>query len=152
MDHGPKLRVGLLLDSALKAFQAEIVEKVQASAFAQLLLVIDDRGVQTSGLVRADNRRRPLLLDLYQYLDRRQFDRPTNPLRATGDTKVLREIPTIVPRQNRSDTIAEIRSHRLDVLLYLGDRRLARAALSLARFGAWSLRTGDDARGFDDTK
>ncbi len=57
-----------------------------------------------------------------------------------------------MPRQNKSDTIAEIRSHKLDVLLYLGEHRLARAALSLAHFGVWSLRTGDDASGFDDTK
>jgi hypothetical protein len=152
MDHRPKLRVGLLLDSALKAFQGEIVEKVQSSEFAQLLLVIDDRGARTSGLVRADHRRRPLLLDLYQRLDRRQFDRPTNPLRATEDTTVLRQIPTIVPRQNRADTIAEIRSHELDVLLYLGGHRLASAARSLARFGVWSLRTGEDASGFDDAR
>ena len=38
------------------------------------------------------------------------------------------------------------------MLLYLGGQRLARAAHSLARFGVWSLRTGDDASGLDDTR
>src|SRR5947208_3322145 len=150
MGSKPKLRVGLLLDSALKAFQAEIVENIQSSAFAQLQLIIDDRGVSTSRLVRADHRRPPLLLQLYKRLDRRQFDRRSNPLRATERTDLLQTIPTIVTRQSGSNLIADIGSHRLDVLLYLGGHRLARAAHSLAQFGAWSLRTGDDARGLDE--
>jgi hypothetical protein len=149
VDQKPKLRVGLLLDSTLRAFQAEIVQEIQASAFAQLLLVVDER-VPTSGLVRVDHRRRPLLLELYQRLDRRQFDRPANPLRATEHPEVLRTIPTVSGGAGRSKIIADLRSRELDVLLYLGSNRLAKAAHSLAQFGVWSLRTGDDASGFDD--
>ena len=150
MGSKPKLRVGLLLDSALKAFQAEIVDQIQSSEFAQLLLVIDDRGVPTSGLVRTDHRRPPLALEMYQRLDRRQFDRPENPLRAIDDTEVVRTIPKISSGAGRSTLIADIGSHQLDVLLYLGGHPLVRATHSLAQFGVWSLRTGYDAGGFDE--
>src|SRR5262247_3162803 len=106
MGSKPRLRVGLLLDSALKAFQAEIVDQIQSSAFAQLQLIVDDRGVSTSRLVRADHRRPPLLLQMYRRLDRRQFDGRANPLRATERPEVLQSIPTIVTRKSGSNLIA----------------------------------------------
>jgi hypothetical protein len=141
------LRVGLLLDSDLKAFQAEIIQQIQTSEFARVALVIDDRKAGRSALTRTDRRRWPLLLKLYQCRDRRRFDRPLNPLRAVADTGILQSIPTVAPRGTNPGIIADIRSRALDVLLYLGSNQIDGAIHSVARFGAWTLRAGADASG-----
>jgi hypothetical protein len=139
------LRVGIVVDSlTVPAWIARIVSDIRESRVASLELVI---------LTPADDRpRASRLYELYTRLDARKYATAPDPIAPVSLEHLVGDVPTtrVTPRTTSdaaelSDTeIEHLLAHRLDVALHFGARRLAGAALGIARHGVWAYHHGDD--------
>lgn len=151
-----KLRVGLLLRGfSLAGWEAEIVERIAKSDFAEICLyVVDARNAQTAGRRRLPAIDRTALFRLCGRLERKLFARK---LRFAADahrdvSELLNGIPAIgiTPAErgftdifSDRDTAAVV-AHRPDLLLRFGFRIIAGAILTSCPAGIWSFHHGDN--------
>ena len=151
----PVLRVGLLLDGWLApAWVRAVVEEVQASPHAELALVVLRRDPQRrpGPAARLWRHRRHLVYELYARLDRALFRPLPDPFARHDLRSLLDRVPVleVVPRTTRHSDfleeadLAEIASHRPDVLLRFGFRILRGGVLTAAPHGVWSYHHDDD--------
>lgn len=155
----PKLRIGLLLDSTqMTAWESRLVERLKASDYASIELVIENNspGADTSkgrGFLRRlwDNRAM-LLYSAYMRIDRRLFPVSPDAFETRDGTTLLEGIDHlhVVPEQTAfSDRLSpsdieKIRSYDLDVLVRFGFRILRGDILKSAKHGVWSYHHGDN--------
>jgi hypothetical protein len=148
----PPLRVGLLLDSLmLPSCSSEVLDQIQASNFARLVLVVLDAA--------DSNQPHSWLYRLYERWDARHLGERENPLAIVDGAARLRGVDSVnVSRPSRGSSaefderdLARIRDAGLDVLVSLGSARPGRALEHAARYGVWSLRYGGCATGQEPT-
>src|SRR5580700_6331090 len=163
----PPLRIGLLLDSAeLAACFAEVVDHILQSNFARLELLVFNGEEQKKAaerpperalfgkaidLLRDSRRRRTLLFDLYERVDRRNIIPSVDPYALVDCSARLEHVESIsvTPIRKRfvhrfpADAIERIRDKRLDVLIRFGFNILRGEILTAAKYGVWSYHHGD---------
>lgn len=151
------LRIGVLVDDCtVPAWTARIVEDIQNSGFARVILVIrnGERHDRPRWPARLRSRLRHLL---YEYYSRRDIGRRRGPCSAFRPCDLLSLVAgaewiTVEPesrghvhRFNAAD-ILRIRAARPDVLLRFGFNILRGDILQAARHGVWSYHHGDSAQ------
>lgn len=160
MTRRPALRVGVLLsDWTAPRWVAGVIERIQASSLAQIVLTV--RGASPPPRPEAaEEGARHLLYRAYTKLDDLVFRRRAaeDVLGPTEVASLLAGVPVVdaalAPAGDAwtlDDTsLATIASHRLDVVLRLDFPPLAGASLDLARHGVWSYDHGaeQDLDGF----
>lgn len=151
---GPKLRIGLLLDSlTVPAWVAHIVADVGNSGFASVELVVLNRE-QTPRppfFARLRKRLRYLLYDTYVQRDVTRRREATSPFQPRELAVQLDTVPVIEVQPRRSGAvhrfrardIKKIQAARLDVLLRFGFNIIRGEILVAARHGVWSYHHGD---------
>lgn len=163
MNARPKLRIGVLLDGGgIPAWAAHMLERVQASACAQVVLLVVDASPRPAPpplwrrLLRAPaHTARAALRRLLLGFNARWLELPS-PFRSAFEPRLLSpafdavaRLPIAPQRSLTSDRpleadVAAIRSHDLDVLLRVGFRILRGPILEAARHGVWALHHGDN--------
>jgi hypothetical protein len=162
---GP-LRIGLLLDTPkLSAFAARILEDIQASNFAKIVLAVYRKAPQSADNEHARNSklrsvarrlldptlRSQILYSLYLRLDNRM--RPQQyPLETVDCATRLDSVPTLVVepigrkfvQRFPPESVEQIRAADLDVLIRFGFNILHGDILNTARYGVWSYHHGDN--------
>ena len=150
------LRVGLLVDSLTQQqWVYDIVEELQRSSFAQIVLVIENGDVDRPerGFARRLTRnRKRLAYVLYTRIDEYLFRQQPDAFTETSITDLVAGVPTIrvTPIKKRfsdyfaAEDVAAIREHELDVAFRLGFRILRGDSLRIARHGVWSYHHGDN--------
>lgn len=143
------LRVGIVLDSYVSsAWVAKIIQDVQASGFAQIVLVVVDRD---------HNRHRPqkpekfALFQLYERWDYKRNKATDDALESADLSSLLNGIPEIKIAAQcdgqykiaTADEVAVVLDHNLDVLLDLGSLEFSGDLLHAARYGLWSFSPRD---------
>ena len=160
---GPKLRVGLLLGSTeAAAWVARMLERIHASDYAQIVLLVVDQSPPVPGVALLTRLRRAPRQTLQGIVRRgldafnqRWLEAKSNlpsafarldlmPL--LGGLPRVDVVPTRTLWSDRfSDAeIAAIRTHDVDVLLRIGFRILRGDILTVARHGVWSFHHGDN--------
>lgn len=145
----PPLKVGLIVEEDnVPAWVAYLVEAIAAAGHLRLARVIRiDRRRNAAARVIGPN----WLLGRYLAWDRRRFAVRPDALAVTSLYPTLKEIPSILLESNsergavgfQEDDAKAIKSHKLDVILYLGTRPLEGRIWDAARAGVWVLRFGD---------
>ncbi len=151
------LRVGLLVDSLTQpAWRRGIVEAIQGSGFARVVLVVRNAAPRPRLSRREKLRlhRGQLLHLLYRRVDDRLFrPPPESDAFAEGDlAPLLGDVPVldVAPVQGRftdrldDADVERILAHDLDVAVRFGFRILKGRFLSVARFGVWSYHHADN--------
>jgi hypothetical protein len=162
----PLLRIGLLLDNPnISAFSARILEDIQASNFAKIVLAVyrktapplareNGRNSKARSAVRRlvdPTLRKQILYSLYLRLDRRMRP-PGHPLDIVDCAARLERIPSleVEPIGRRfiqrfpAESVEQIRAADLDVLIRFGFNILHGDILNAARYGVWSYHHGDN--------
>jgi hypothetical protein len=155
-DGRERLRIGLLLDSfTQQKWVYDIVEEIQRSSYARVVLVVENGDVDRPerGFVRrlARNRKR-LAYALYTRIDERLFRRQPDAFTETSIADLVAGVPTlrVTPIKKRfsdyfaDEDVAAIREHDLDVAIRLGFRIMRGDSLRIARHGVWSYHHGDN--------
>lgn len=153
------LRVGLLVDSFVqRKWICKIVEEIQASGIAEIVVVIKNAAPQ--GPAQAQSRfksywrnRKYLLYTLYEKVDNRRVALHPDAFAPTDLKPLIEGIPVleVLPEMKAfSDwfpaaDIKRIREFDLDVALSFGFRILKGDVLKIARHGIWSYHHGDNA-------
>lgn len=148
----PALRVGLVLDSLTPPrWVRRVVEQIQASSYARIVVVVVDEPVRRSGRRRHTAWGRELLYQLYTRLDDRLFGRPGDALDRCSITNLLSGVPVLASPVLESECggwppamRARLLECSLDVVLALGRRPADSEARGLARYGVWFLHHGHD--------
>lgn len=153
----PKLRIGIMVDS-LKATRwvAKIVADIQASSFAQVVLVVRN---STPTVARKRTWRQRLkiywtrsLFERYRRWDRRRYRAELDAFDEADLTELLKNAPVLpvqpiskgfVDRFAAEDT-ARVREANLDVLFRFGFRIIRGEILSCAKYGVWSFHHADN--------
>jgi len=164
---GPKLRIGLLLDTAvLAACAARIVEDIRASNFAELCLVVYNGSVsrpaaspqsnspicRAARVLRDRSIRRKLLYHRYLVWDDARTTDLENPLAPRDCSELFSAVPSITVEPIRekfthrfsAEAVAAIRRYQPDVLLRFGFNIIRGDILKAARYGVWSYHHGDN--------
>jgi hypothetical protein len=156
---GGRLRVGLLLDSYVQPrWVLRVVEEIQASAFAEIALVVLNRshasaanGNRPSLPRRVWENRERFLYALYTKLDERLFPLDPDAFAADDIEGLLRACPVVEVEPvggkftdafNEED-VRRLHAYDLDVALRFGFRILKGSVLGCARHGVWSYHHGD---------
>lgn len=146
-----KLNIGLLLRSkSTAAWAFRMLERISASAYARIGLVVIDES-RPSGVGGASNKFRDFGYRQYMRFEDARF-------RPGPDAFASRDLTTLIKNAERLDVVSlgdsfsetfndedlsKIHAHKLDVLLDLGFGALRGAILTAARQGVWSLHHGD---------
>jgi hypothetical protein len=160
----PPLRIGILLDGnrLIRVF-AEIIRDIQQSGFAKIELLIYNSPAAAPiatapaplplRLLRAfsANRRKALLWNLYNRLDRKLHTLAADPVEEEDCSALLQGIESlrVSPITQRfvqrfpEEAVEAIRAQDLDVLLRFGFNILRGGILHAARHGVWSFHHGD---------
>ncbi|MEW6257637.1 MAG: hypothetical protein AB1592_16915 [Pseudomonadota bacterium] len=162
----PKLRVGLLIDShELPAVFAAMVDDIQKSSFAEVVLLVRNAGVveppsrrpsllsRAFKFLRTPSLRHFIAYALYVQLDEyRSYNATQDPLRlvdASAQFDGIPELP-VLPLVTGSaqrfpeEALEAIRAAKLDVLVRFGFNILKGDILTAARYGIWSFHHGDN--------
>ena len=158
-----KLRVGVLLDSGrVPAWIAQILNLIQASEHSELVLFVigtsPDNPAESIASTPSGTpvqTLRKVVRSLLLSFNRRWVEMPSSlPSALTCDgiepafsgVPQINVLPSLTAQSDcfNNDTIAAIRSHDLDVLLYFGGPDLRGAVLTVARYGVWSYQHGDN--------
>jgi hypothetical protein len=151
------LRIGLLLDSFVqRKWIHQVVEEIQASGFAEVVVVIKNEAPpkpQQGRLKSYWQNRNYLLYALYGKIDERRVKVKPDAFEAIDLKPVIADIPvvSVTPEMKKysdwfpAETLAEIRKFDLDVALCFGFRILKGDALNIARHGVWSFHHGDNS-------
>ena len=162
----PLLRVGVMLDDwTVPAWVADVLVSIKHSGVATVTTVILNREPlvpapkhSTEKIERVLRQKaaglRTLLWDRYVRSDRRQHGQFSAPFHPTDIHALLtgvrsREIVPIrdgVRQRFKASDVAAIKSDRLDVIVYLGNKNLRGDILSAAKYGIWSYRHGDHSK------
>ena len=159
---GPRLRVGLLLDSATlpRVFRA-VVDDLLRADFVDLVVVVYNAdelnrpaatGNPIGRLLTSAETRRQFLYLLYEKLDQRRNRTENDPTEAVDCTDLLGGISrrVVTPLTSRfvhlfpADAIESLRELNLDVLIRFGFNILKGDVLTCARYGIWSYHHGDN--------
>lgn len=151
------LRIGLLLDSFVqRKWIHHVVEEIQASGFAEVVVVIKNEAPPSTPsqgrLASYWQNRNYLLYALYGKIDERRVKVQPDAFEPVDLKPLLDEIPVVpvTPEMKKysdwfpEETLAEIRKFDLDVALCFGFRILKGDALKIARHGVWSFHHGDN--------
>jgi hypothetical protein len=163
---GPKLRIGLLLDSyTLARWQARILEDIRRCDFAEIALVALNAQRKSPSprrplparlwrLLRDRPARRLLLFSLYEKWDQRVYggDPGADPFSPVDCESWLAAVPALrvqpvvqgFTHRFRVEDVQAIRDQDLDVALRFGFNILRGEILSCARYGVWSYHHGDN--------
>lgn len=144
----PPLRIGLLLDSRaqLPAYAIKVVEDIKASNFARIKLLIVRKGPASPPPGEAHS----ALYRLYLRADARMKPKD-DPFASVDCGKLLSEIESIeveaaVEKGNQhlpAQVVEKLRTAGLDVLVRCGFDGPTGDLLHSARYGVWSLESGD---------
>lgn len=141
------IRIGLLLDSTqIQAWQAEVIRQIITTSFAEISLLIFNTSPKPSGDPS------PFLYKAYRKIDRLVFNSKQDAFEfrdiaslVSAETKQLKVSP--IQKKYRdffpAESIEQIRSHDLDVLLRFGFRILSGEILNVPKHGVWSYHHGD---------
>ncbi len=161
----PKLRIGLLVDDLkLQAVFAAVIDQIQASSFAEIVLVVrngeaTEAPAKVSILKRAlkflkrTDLRHVIAYALYMKLDaRRPHDARLDPIAPVDCAARLASVDQMVVNPTRKGyvhrlvdaDIALIKTHDIDVLMRFGFNILKGDILTVARYGIWSFHHGDN--------
>ena len=162
----PPLRVGLLIDSTdLMQTFAEILDSVQATDFAKIVLVIRHDSPTACGPPRKMSKlrkivarlrdaklRRSFLFDLYWKWDQKRISAELNPATEVDCRQRLQGIPCLdvqpitkgFTHRFPEEALEAIKGHDLDVLIRFGFNILRGGILTAARYGMWSYHHGDN--------
>lgn len=149
------LRVGLLLNSFIQPrWIAKIIEDIQSSDFAHIVLVIknDEQNHPASRLKSYWTNRQHLLYAFYNRIDNRlvkaepDASEEVEIRELVSDCAVLNVTPL---KKKYSDwfsdaDVHEIEKYNLDVAISFGFRILKGRALHIAKHGVWSYHHGDN--------
>lgn len=150
------LRIGLLIDSFVqRKWIHQVVEEIQASGFAEVVVVIKNEAPSKPAQGRLKSywqNRNYLLYTLYGKIDERRVKVKPDAFEPVDLKPLLTDIPVVAVTpvmKTYSDwfpeeTLAEIRKFDLDVSLCFGFRILKGDALNIARHGVWSFHHGDN--------
>lgn len=150
------LRIGLLLDSFVqRKWIHQVVEEIQASSFAEVVVVIKNEAPPKPAQGRLKSywaNRNYLLYALYGKIDERRVRVKPDAFEAVDLEPLLADIPvvSVTPEMKKysdwfpEETLSEIRKFDLDVALCFGFRILKGDALNIARHGVWSFHHGDN--------
>src|ERR1700712_3757755 len=151
------LRIGLMVDSCTtSAWVAKIVEDIQNSGFAQIVLVVQNTPAPQPRPASLSKRLKSHW-KLTAYARYEQWDynrnRAANDAKASRDiSDLLRDIPRVIVapiRKGFTDTIREddlatIRAAKVDVMFRFGFRIIRGEILNTARYGIWSFHHDDN--------
>ncbi|HEY9500382.1 MAG TPA: hypothetical protein VIR01_01990 [Pyrinomonadaceae bacterium] len=151
----PTLRVGLLIDSFLQPkWIAKIIEDIQSSDFARLVLVIknEEQNQPVSRFKAYWKNRQHLLYAFYNRVDERRVRAEPDAFEVVDIRELVSDcaVLTVTPlRKKYSDwfsdaDVLEIESYELDVAISFGFRILKGRALRIAKHGVWSYHHGDN--------
>jgi len=147
------LRVGIVLDSYVSsAWVAKTIQDVQASGFAQIVLVVVDLDHNRQGPRKAGQ---SFLFQLYERWDYKRNKATDDALESADLSSLLNGIPEIKTAAQcdgqykiaTADEVAAVLDHNLDVLLDLGSLGFSGDILRAARYGLWSFSPGGAANG-----
>lgn len=150
------VRIGLLLDSFVqRKWIHQVVEEIQASGFAEVVVVIKNEAPAKPSQGRLKSywqNRNYLLYALYGKIDERRVRVKPDAFEPVDLKPVVADIPvvSVTPEMKKysdwfpEETLAEIRKFDLDVALCFGFRILKGEALNIARHGVWSFHHGDN--------
>ncbi|HEX2271769.1 MAG TPA: hypothetical protein VHH35_19645 [Pyrinomonadaceae bacterium] len=150
------LRIGLLLDSFVqRKWIHQVVEEIQASGFAEVVVVIKNEAPPKPSQGRLQSywqNRNYLLYALYGKIDERRVKVNPDAFEPIDLKPLLADIPvvSVTPEMKKysdwfpEESLAEIRKFDLDVALCFGFRILKGDALNIARHGVWSFHHGDN--------
>ena len=156
-DFASPLRIGIMVNSFnTQAWVARIVNDIQRSSFAQIVLVVQNA-------IPSVARKKPLkdrlktywthsLFERYRHWDRQRNQAEMDAFGETDLTTSLSGIPVLdsTPIQKgfvdrfKPVEIARIREANLDVLFRFGFRIIRGEILSCAKHGVWSFHHGDN--------
>ena len=151
------LSVGLLVDSFVqRKWICKIVEDIQASGIAEIVVVIKNAAQSPAGQSRFKGywrNRKYLLYTLYEKFDNRRVKVSPDAFAPTDLKALVADVPVIevTPEMKAySDwfpaaDIDRIREFDLDVALSFGFRILKGDVLKIARHGIWSYHHGDNS-------
>lgn len=146
-----KLRVGFLLDSLLlPAWSYTAIERMIDSHHADVVLVVIDRS-QTASRAQASS---PWLYRIFMAMDEKVFVRGANasvPVDASPMFSKVAIMDVGPLGEDRAQYFSEadaerIRSYQLDVLVKMGFGQFRDDVMSIAEYGIWTYRWGDDAK------
>ncbi|WP_127090077.1 hypothetical protein [Aquabacter cavernae] len=162
----PKLRVGLLIDGPeLPAVFAAMVDDIQRSSFAEIVLVVRNAGgagaaprpaslaARALKFLRTPELRHAIAYALYLRLDEKRSRRAgEDPTRRVDCSERLRGIPQLAVAPLVSghvqrfppEALDAIRAVKLDVFVRFGFNILKGDILTAARYGIWSFHHGDN--------
>jgi hypothetical protein len=151
------LRVGILVNSlTLPRWVAKIIFDIQASSFAQIVLIAKNSGSSVSPKRSFRERLKTYwshsLFERYRNWDRKRHKGALDAFEQTDLSGVLKDIPTISVQPIQKgfvdrfspDDVARIRDADLDVLFRFGFRIIRGEVLSCANYGVWSFHHGDN--------
>jgi len=143
------LRLGIAVDgTVVPKWISFVLSKLDRAPIVDVaLVVIDGRG--GAAKLGSGRRLRPLLFALYENLDYRVFRSAPDAFEQVdvaddlaGRVNVLR-LPASADGSTADGDLESIRSHDLDVILWLATGRPSAGLLDCARFGVWGLYHGD---------
>jgi len=161
-----KLRIGLILyDWHIAAWELRLIEIIRKCDYAEISLVIlsspgsQDTAPSKPGRMLESSKAEMLLVQLLDSalaaIERRLVGKPgeipnafkrVDAGKVAADVAVLEIVPEIQQSNChiRDDDLAKIRESNLDVLIQLGFKTFHGKVLQAARYGVWSIHTGND--------
>ncbi len=168
--NAPRLRIGMILDNFnLSPPASDILSQVRRSNFVDLVLIVRNAAVAATSAARSEigpdskdavlnqpvitERSVGILFDRYQRWDRRRIGSESSVLDHQDCTVLVAGVPIVDWPRNAPendararDAIRLIAESRLDVLIHVASSPPSRSMLSMARFGVWTIRFGEERR------
>lgn len=162
----PALRIGMMLDNFFPVPPAsDILSQIRRCNFLELVLIVRNTVVGTTSADRSESgldspqapvaaeRSVGILFDWYQRWDRGRIGSESSVLEQQDCTALVAGAPVVKWPGNAAESDActreamrLIEAARLDVLIHLASARPSRSMLTMARYGVWTIRFGEERR------